>query len=123
MIYGSSPYTQRNIVGTTGPTGNTGPTGSTGNDGNLGATGRTGNTGGNVIGITLVNNTVITTFSDNTSFVGSNIIGETGSYYIFVGAANVSGDGIPLVSGVSYEYSNTSAVGSVRVRGFTRYNL
>jgi hypothetical protein len=120
MIYGSSPYTQRKIIGITGPTGTTGPTGSDGNTGNPGATGNTGNTGGSIIGITLSNNTLITTFSDDTSFVGSNIKGETGNYYIFVGAASVGGGQLSIVSGVCYDiFPNGNILPSVKIRGLT----
>lgn len=120
MIQGSSPYIQRKIVGAFGPTGPTGPTGNTGNDGPRGGTGGTGATGGNIIGITLVNNIVVTTFSDNTSYVGTNIKGETGNYYIFAGAQTVSGDGIPVLAGVSYStLPNKNLIGSVRLRGIT----
>lgn len=119
MIYGSSPYTQRKLVGVTGPTGNTGSTGLDGLIGDTGNTGNTGSTGADIIGITLSNNTIITTFSDNTSFVGSNILGETGNYYIFVDAANISGDGLSVISGVSYETLQNTTITTVKARGFT----
>jgi hypothetical protein len=120
MIYGSSPYIQRKILGITGPTGTTGPTGPNGNIGNTGATGATGNTGGSIIGMTLSNNTVVTTFNDNTSFVGSNLKGETGNYYIFVDAVNIAGDGVSVVHGVSYtDFGNGNLLGNIKIRGLT----
>jgi len=120
MIIGSSPYLQRKILGITGPTGATGITGPDGHIGATGYQGNTGNTGGSVVGMTLSNSTVITTFSDNTTFVGSNILGETGNYYISVGAENISGNGIGVVAGVSYStLSNGNLLGNVRIRGFT----
>jgi hypothetical protein len=120
MIYGSSPYVQRNVSGITGATGITGPTGSEGNPGNPGNTGNTGNTGGSVIGMTLSNNTLITTFSDNTSYVGTNLKGETGNYYIFADAVNLSGDGLSIVHGVSYvDIGNGNLISSVKIKGIT----
>lgn len=120
MIYGSSPYIQRKIVGITGPTGSTGPTGPDGNIGRTGATGATGNTGGSIIGMTLSNNTVVTTFDDSTSYVGGNLKGQTGNYYIFVDATNISGDGISVVHGVSYtNFGDGSLLGTVKLKGLT----
>ena len=77
MIIGSSYIAQfgkgaTGITGPTGPRGITGPTGPMGNPGPRGATGKS------VVGVSLSNRHVLTTFSDGTTYQTPNIaIGQS----------------------------------------------
>jgi len=87
------------ISGFTGPTG---PTGSTGPIGPFGAPGPTGSTGSSISGITIVNNIVITTFSNGTTLAATGrAIGNTGPVQYIVDFKN-------LGTGVSFGYGTTS---------------
>jgi hypothetical protein len=80
-----------------GVTGNTGPTGPTGPQG----TGLTGNTGINVVGVTLIDRSVFTTFSDGTTYTTPNTaIGGTGTYTYLIDYLN-SGSGVSLAHSVT----------------------
>lgn len=123
MPYGSSPYVKKSILGVTGPTGPDGPTGPTGNIGPLGATGSTGATGAKLIGMTLDNGLILTSFDSGFPQQSANsIIGQTGNYYINADA-DVIGDSsaLSLVIGTTYENvpgtDNIKAV--VQFRGIT----
>jgi len=77
------------ITGPTGPTGPSGPTGPAG----YGATGSTGNS---IIGITLIDHFIMTTFTDGTTYATpSQAIGKTGAVFSVLGVSNI-GDGISL---------------------------
>lgn len=97
-IIGSSSVTKLSgsfsVTGPTGPTGPKGPTGSTGS-------GNTGNTGPNVIGVSLVNGSLITSFSNGSTFgTTTKITGNTGNSEYYVGFKNL-GTGLSLIAGVS----------------------
>jgi hypothetical protein len=122
MIYGSSPYVKRNLVGLTGPTGETGITGPTGNNGPIGRTGSTGNTGASIVGMTTDSNGfVITTFSDNTAVSSPKIKGTTGNYYIFADGATQTSGVFDILYGVCYASDDTGnvIVPTLTFRGFT----
>jgi hypothetical protein len=122
MIYGSSPYVKRNLVGLTGPTGEIGITGPTGNDGPLGPTGFTGNTGASVIGMTTDSNgLVVTTFSDNTAISSPRIKGASGNYYIFADGATQTSGVFDILYGVCYSSDDTGNIitPTLTFRGFT----
>lgn len=81
-------------IGPTGPTGPIGPTGFRG-------PGLTGNTGANVIGITLINRQIFTTFINGATAVASGIaIGTTGNYNYLLDYLN-SGSGVSLAHSIS----------------------
>ena len=97
-ILGSSAILSLGIsysaTGGTGPTGPVGPTGATG-------PGLTGNTGANIIGITLENRYIITTFSNGQTYgTGNQFYGETGPAVYQIAVSNI-GTGISLGYGVS----------------------
>lgn len=82
------------LTGGTGPTGPTGATGATG-------FGLTGNTGANIVGITLVDRYIVTTFSDGSTYgTPTKIYGKTGPAQYVVDVKNL-GTGISLAYGVS----------------------
>ena len=79
------------VTGNTGPIGNTGPQG----------LGLTGNTGPDVVGITLIDRYIVTSFSNGTTYSTSNtVIGPTGGFTYIVDFLNMG-------SGVSLAYSIT----------------
>lgn len=96
-IIGSSSVTQLGSpYSITGPTGNTGPTGSIG----LQGIGLTGNTGSSIIGISLVNRSIITYFSDGTTAGATGqIFGATGNLAYLIDGENL-GTGLSLYAGI-----------------------
>jgi hypothetical protein len=91
MAYGSSPVRRTiitQLVGLTGPTGNPGSAGAVGPIGNTGL-GATGNTGFSLLGITLVNNILVSQFND-TNFQSQQIRGATGNYHLNINGISLS---------------------------------
>jgi hypothetical protein len=83
--------------GATGPTGPTGPTGATGPVG----FGLTGPTGSNVVGITLTNRFLVTSFSDGSTYSTLvQIYGATGNASYLLAISNI-GTGVSLGYGVT----------------------
>ena len=90
-------YSGFSITGPTGPTGPTGATGPTG-PGNYGLTGFTGIS---IVGISLVDRYIITSFSDGTTYgTSSRAFGKTGAGVYKIGVSNI-GTGVSLGYGVS----------------------
>lgn len=98
-IIGSSSVTKLSgSFSVTGPTGPTGPKGHTGPTGS----GNTGNTGPSIIGISLVDRSLITYFSNGATYgTSTKIYGTTGPTQYFADFLNL-GTGISLIYGVSY---------------------
>lgn len=127
MLYGSSPYLIKKLLGVTGPTGATGITGAVGNPGPVGQIGPTGNTGPSITGMTLSpSGNVITTFDDGQVFVSSTglISGSDGDYYVFVDGENVVAGAMDVFSGLSFESTPGTnnldySVPTLRLRGLT----
>ena len=123
MIYGSSPYVKRNIIGITGPTGASGSTGNTGPIGNTGPTGPTGNTGGGIAGMTgmtSTSNLIITTFTDGTALSSPRIQGASGNYYIFADGICASSSNFSVLYGTSYDDAGDgNLISNIKFRGFT----
>ena len=120
MIYGSSPYLQTSIIGFSGPTGPTGSTGPDGNTGPAGSTGPTGSTGANIIGMTLSERNIITTFEDGTFQLGNNINGAAGNYSIFASAE--SAGELSVFYGLTFDTIDATGgdvVYKPQFRGFT----
>jgi hypothetical protein len=100
-----------------GVTGNTGPFGNTGPDG----LGLTGNTGSNIIGITLVDRYIVTSFSDGTTYSTTNkVYGSTGGYTYIVDYLNL-GSGISI--GYAITGSNELLLRPIKIVNNTTNNL
>ena len=96
-IIGSSSVLQLGVLAIgTGPTGPTGPIGNTGPAG----PGITGGTGISVVGITLIDRYIITTFSDGSTYsTPSQAYGKTGSLTYLIDYANI-GTGVSLAHSI-----------------------
>lgn len=100
--------------------GNTGNTGPRGNTGPMGP-GLTGNTGYGIVGITLIDRYLVTSFSDGSSYTSPNkIYGSTGGFTYVVDFTNL-GSGISIGYGITG--SSTLQLRPIRIVNNTTNNL